>query len=121
MGYSTNPPAQWINASVQPVLQQCTGPSTSWVPGMSPGDVAALAVRLSRLAGEIEVARAGLAGATTLDWRSKAAEAFRQEAGLRAADLSTGASDARVASDYVAAYARALEALDAKLPGMLGG
>ncbi|MCQ9163802.1 MULTISPECIES: hypothetical protein [unclassified Arthrobacter] len=83
--------------------------------------MSALAARLSRLAGELENIRARLAAATRLEWESKAAEAFRQEAALRAAELAAASSEVRVAGDYVAAYARVLESLAARGPGIPGG
>lgn len=101
--------------------QQCSGPSVFWAPGTSPGDVSALAGRLLRLAGEIDAGRARLSAATALEWSSKAGEAFRQEAALRGSALAGASSDVRAAFECVAAYARALDALAARGPGMVGG
>ena len=101
--------------------QHCAGPSVFWAPDTSPGDVSALAGRLLRLAGEIDAGRARLSAAAALEWSSTAGEAFRGEAALRGSALAGASSDVRAASDCVAAYARALDALSARGPGMLGG
>ncbi len=121
MDYAMDRRAAQLTGPGQAGPQQCSGPSAFWVSGRSPGDMSALSARLSRLAGAIDNARARLSSATALEWASTAGDAFRQEVALRLADLAAGSSDVRMASDYVAAYARALDELAAKGPGLLGG
>ncbi len=104
-----------MDYSMGPTAEQPSGR------GMPPDELSALAVRLSRLAGEMDTAGARLAAATTLEWRSKSAEAFRREADVRAADLAASSSKVREASDHAAAYARALEARAAQGSAMFGG
>jgi len=88
---------------------------------MTKAAVVAIAQRLEQLAAELAGLQARTVEAGVLDWQSAAGSAFRERVSGHGAELARTARELRGAVASIQAYAAALDAGGANLPGLGAG